>query len=356
MASASAALMVLASATGAKLRAAPVGGVISLGNATISTTGGTTTIHQTTNQAAIDWTSFDLAASETANFVVPTGTSSTLNRITGGGVSTISGTVNSNGYVYFVNPNGMVFEATSRVSANGFIASTANMTNFEYSRFENYFGCNCDVESTVANAAIHLKGDINITRGGAVAIVGPTVSNSGTITTSQGNIMLVGGNGAVLGFESGGDLNETGAGTKPLYINYLGTPIYESHLFNTDGNRTWITINLVEFGFAKVISITNSGTIRNDGGQISFTADSDGLDLATITNSGTLTAHSIGLSPVQDSKSGLYYQQSIPGAIHMTAGRGTVTLTDSSVLDVSGPARGVALIWAGRTALPGIFR
>ncbi|MCX8501344.1 MAG: hypothetical protein ORO03_06595 [Alphaproteobacteria bacterium] len=63
MASASAALMVLASASGAKLRAAPVGGVVASGTATISTTGNTTTISQTTDRAAIDWTSFNLAAS-----------------------------------------------------------------------------------------------------------------------------------------------------------------------------------------------------------------------------------------------------------------------------------------------------
>ncbi|MCX8502163.1 MAG: filamentous hemagglutinin N-terminal domain-containing protein, partial [Alphaproteobacteria bacterium] len=96
-------------------RAAPVGGVVANGNATISASGLVTTVNQSTDRAVIDWQSFNLSQNETARFLVPSDSSATLNRITGGGVSTISGSVESNGTVYFSNPNGLVFDATSRV-------------------------------------------------------------------------------------------------------------------------------------------------------------------------------------------------------------------------------------------------
>ncbi|MCX8500232.1 MAG: hypothetical protein ORO03_00840, partial [Alphaproteobacteria bacterium] len=80
--------------------AAPVGGVVGSGSATISASGLVTTINQSTDRAVIDWSSFNLAANETALFVVPSDSSATLNRISGG-LSTISGSVESNGTVYF---------------------------------------------------------------------------------------------------------------------------------------------------------------------------------------------------------------------------------------------------------------
>jgi hypothetical protein len=77
--------------------AGPSGGVVSAGTATINTSGATTTINQSTQKAAIDWTSFSTGSTETVNFVQPGASSITLNRVTGTSASTLNGKLNANG-------------------------------------------------------------------------------------------------------------------------------------------------------------------------------------------------------------------------------------------------------------------
>ena len=102
-------------ATGA-VKAAPVGGTVSRGVAAISVDGNTTTIDQSSDRAVIDWSSFNLASNEVAKFVVPSDTSATLNRINNGSASTISGSVVSNGAVYFRQPQWLGFRCRLRAS------------------------------------------------------------------------------------------------------------------------------------------------------------------------------------------------------------------------------------------------
>ncbi|MDI9408317.1 MAG: filamentous hemagglutinin N-terminal domain-containing protein [Candidatus Pacebacteria bacterium] len=110
--------------------AAPMGGVVVAGDASFAGIGtANTTIRQASDRAVIEWQGFDLAADESVEFIVPNSTSATLNHIVGSAASQLSGTVRSNGAVYFVNPNGLVFDAASRVMANGFLASTSPISS-----------------------------------------------------------------------------------------------------------------------------------------------------------------------------------------------------------------------------------
>ena len=114
--------------------AAPVGGIVAAGSATISQSpsGELTTIHQSSDRAVIEWQSFNLGKNETAEFQVPNTTSATLNLISDSNPSLLSGTVRSNGKLYFVNPNGLVFDASSRVMANGFVATSGTISNLGF--------------------------------------------------------------------------------------------------------------------------------------------------------------------------------------------------------------------------------
>ncbi|MDI9409864.1 MAG: filamentous hemagglutinin N-terminal domain-containing protein, partial [Candidatus Pacebacteria bacterium] len=108
--------------------AAPQGGTTTEGTATLSTGANTTIVTQTTDRATIDWQSFNLSQNESVEFIVPTSTSATLNRILDSRPSTISGSITSNGVVYFSNPNGLIFDATSSVIANGITATAGTIT------------------------------------------------------------------------------------------------------------------------------------------------------------------------------------------------------------------------------------
>ncbi|MCP4494106.1 MAG: filamentous hemagglutinin N-terminal domain-containing protein, partial [Gammaproteobacteria bacterium] len=89
--------------------AAPNGGNIVGGSGSINSAGLTTTINQTTSSMVINWDSYDLSSSETVNYLQPSSTAISLNRIIGGDASAIHGQINADGHVVLVNPNGLFF-------------------------------------------------------------------------------------------------------------------------------------------------------------------------------------------------------------------------------------------------------
>ena len=75
----------------AGVHAGPVGGVVAAGGASIATSGARTTITQTTQNAAVNWQSFGIAAGETVQFAQPNASSVALNRVLGSDASAIFG-------------------------------------------------------------------------------------------------------------------------------------------------------------------------------------------------------------------------------------------------------------------------
>ncbi|MDI9409458.1 MAG: filamentous hemagglutinin N-terminal domain-containing protein [Candidatus Pacebacteria bacterium] len=174
-----------------RVMAAPTGGTIAAGSATISQNGTATTIRQESDRAVIDWQGFDLAADESVSFTVPTARSATLNRIHGSAVSTISGQVTSNGQVYFVNANGLVFDVGSRITANGFFASTAAMSNQSFMNSPNPFpstsfpnDARITLDGTVTASTILVSADqIVMTRGQIESRRGQVDLNTTSLTS-----------------------------------------------------------------------------------------------------------------------------------------------------------------------------
>ncbi|MDI9409020.1 MAG: filamentous hemagglutinin N-terminal domain-containing protein [Candidatus Pacebacteria bacterium] len=164
-------------------QAAPSGGTVTAGSADISTSGKTTTVLQDSARAVIAWDGFNLASDESVNFIVPSSSDATLNRISDPHPSRISGTITSNGTVYFSNPNGLIFDAASRVTANGFVATTADISA---GRFMN---------SPLAPNSLSAKGSSVISLAGSitaptVTVVAPYLAMSGTITSAGGSVHL----------------------------------------------------------------------------------------------------------------------------------------------------------------------
>ena len=110
--------------------------------------------------------------------MVPSDSSATLNRISGG-VSTISGSVESNGTVYFSNPNGLVFDATSRVTANGFVATTGTISNFDFMNRGEF--SNHHANQVTLNGAISAP---------SITVQSGTVTVGGNLSAGSGKILL----------------------------------------------------------------------------------------------------------------------------------------------------------------------
>ena len=101
---ASTALLLLGSFPGS---AGPDGPVVVGGQATVTGAGSANVqVNQTTNNAIINWNTFNIGTGQSTTFVQPGTSSVALNRVTGGlGPSQIYGTLTANGHVFPVNPD-----------------------------------------------------------------------------------------------------------------------------------------------------------------------------------------------------------------------------------------------------------
>lgn len=141
----------------------------------------------------INWTSFSIAPGELTRFVQQNASSSVLNRITGQNPSEILGALESNGKVFLINPNGIVFGANSRVDVNGLVASSLNLTDTDFLSGDFKF-------SAGGNAGnVRNEGAITTPTGGQVYLIAPDVTNSGLIATPGGEVMLAAGHSVTLG-------------------------------------------------------------------------------------------------------------------------------------------------------------
>ena len=165
----------------------PTGGVVTLGDAQIQNcVPGLTTIVQNTDRAVIDWQSFSIAAGEQTNFIVPDATSATLNRVLGCDASFLNGTLTSNGHLFLINSNGIIFGQGSTVDVAGLTASTLDIDNCAFMAGGEM------VFKGSSEAAVKNAGVIRASSGDAF-LIGYQVANSGTISAPNGTVGLAAG-------------------------------------------------------------------------------------------------------------------------------------------------------------------
>jgi filamentous hemagglutinin family protein len=171
--------------------AAPVSPTVVAGQASFNQQGKTYTITNTPN-AIINWQGFSIAADELTRFVQQSSDSKVLNRITGQDPSVILGSLQSNGKVFLINPNGVLFGAGSRVDVNGLVASSLNISNADFLAGKNNF-------DGAANAAkVSNQGTITTPSGGQIFLIAPAVENSGVISSPNGDVVLAAGHSVQL--------------------------------------------------------------------------------------------------------------------------------------------------------------
>ena len=275
------AALLLAIATAAN--AGPVGGVVSSGEATISRTGGNTTINQSTNGVVINWQDFSIGAGETVQFAQPGSNSVALNRVLGADPSVILGTLNANGRVFLLNGNGILFGKGSSVNVGGLVASTMGITDADFMAGKYAF-------TAAGTGSVVNHGSINAADGGFVALMGRSVSNQGVISARLGTVALAAGEAVTLDMSGDGMLNvsvSTGA------VNAL---------------------------------VENGGLIRADGGQVLLTAQAAGNLLHTVVNNtGVIQAQTI---------------ENRNGSILLLGDMQTGTMNVGGLLDASAPNGG----------------
>ena len=172
-------------------QAAPTLPQVVNGQATFGQQGSVFTITNTPN-AIINWQSFSVNAGEVTRFVQQSADSAVLNRITGQDPSQILGALQSNGRVFLLNPNGIMFGRDSRIDVNGLTASTLGLSDADFLAGRRNFSAGA-VSGKVSN-----QGAITTPNGGKVYLIAANVENSGIINAPNGEVVLAAGHSVQL--------------------------------------------------------------------------------------------------------------------------------------------------------------
>ena len=125
---------------------------------------------------------FNVAADETVRFVQPSTDSRVLNRILSENAALINGAVEANGRLYFAAPNGLIFGSGAIIQAAQLHAIAGGLSNDDFIQgIERYSHLSGEVDN---------QGSISAND---VVLGGRSVTNSGTITTTEGTTVLAAG-------------------------------------------------------------------------------------------------------------------------------------------------------------------
>ena len=242
--------------TPAYTMATPVGGSFVAGSGSIvQNNASTTTITQTSQQAALNWQSFNVSSTQSVNFIQPTATALAVNRIFDTNGSQILGQIHANGQIWLINPNGILFGASAVVNVGALVASTLDIQNNSFN--DNFSNSKRSFAGSGTGSVINM-GSINAASGGYVALLANQVSNQGSIIARLGTVALGAGSAATLSFDG-------------------------NHLLHLQVDQS--TLNNLA---------ANGGLLRADGGLVMMSAGSrDSLLASVVNNTGTIEARTV---------------------------------------------------------------
>lgn len=145
----------------------------------------------------IHWNSFSIGAGELTKFIQESASSAVLNRVVApGSLSEILGTLQSNGRVFLINPNGITIGAGAVLDLPGFVASSLDMTDADFTAGRMRF----QQAPSVAAGTVTNQASVFMPDGGQVYLIGGSVVNEpgGFINSPNGEVVLAAGHSVEL--------------------------------------------------------------------------------------------------------------------------------------------------------------
>ncbi|MEY2928047.1 MAG: hypothetical protein RL367_2524, partial [Pseudomonadota bacterium] len=267
--------------------ALPVGGTVAAGMASVSAGAASVTVTQTSDRAVINWQGFSVGQGNSVRFDQPNAAAATLNRVTGSTGSSIAGQISSNGAVYLINPNGIAITASGAVNTGGgFVASTLDIADVDFMAGKLVFA------GKGASGRVQNAGTITAGQGAYVALLGGSVSNSGTIIVPAGRVGLGSGEQVTLDLNGNGFMQvaiPTGAITGDAAL------IDNAGSISASGGTVLLKAATVKAAVRNVINMSggiNADSALGNGGSIILL----GGDGGTVTANGVLSARATGAS------------------------------------------------------------
>ena len=289
----------------------PQGGRVSAGAAAIQQGGTATnpvlTINQSSDRAVINWQSFDLGRDASVQFVQPSASSVTLNRVISSDPSSIFGKISSNGQIYLINPNGIYFGPTASADVGGLVATTHGM------RGDDFMAGSTTFTRDGATGKVANEGMLRAHMGGYIALLAPEVRNAGIIVAKSGTVALAAGDAVTLNVDANNSL--TNLLVKPSTMQALvdnqkivkapdGQVIVSAQAYNEIA--AGVINNSGEIS-AKGISksggsiVLGASSVVNQTGKLNVSSKAGNggtvkIDAKTVTQSGTIKADSTAVN------------------------------------------------------------
>ena len=236
--------------------ALPVGGHVNGGSAVLTADDNSLLIQQSSQQLSLEFDQFNIGTNEKVTFLQPNRDAVALNRIVGGNASELLGQLESNGQVFLINPNGILFGRNSQLNVGGLMATTLNITDDDF--FNGRWSFTATQGINGSDVSIQNLGNITALDNGYIALVAPNILNEGDLNSPDGSVALHSANAVVMSFEG-------------------------QQLLNIETDQASLNA-----------AIKNSGSIYADGGQVLLTAAAtNGLLKTVIDNSGIISAQRI---------------------------------------------------------------
>jgi len=228
----------------------PKDGVVKhgIGNIAIDADKKTMRVNQKTDKLIIDWQRFEIGAGKQVIFDQPGRAAAVLNKVIGSTYSDIQGNINANGRVFLINPHGISFSGSSRVSVGSLVAATGDLAHDDFlnggpMRF-----------SGAQGGRIHNVGEIEARSGGSVVLIGRSVTNMGTIQADRGNIAVGAGDTFTLTFDANSGLSlQVDRAALDAGLQNIGT-------LKSEGGRVLLTAR--NHGDVSSLVVNNSGLIE----------------------------------------------------------------------------------------------
>lgn len=231
---------------------------------------------QTSKAGLYSWSSFDIGSSATFEIETPGSGSSSLHRVIGSTkLSEVYGTLKSNGSVYLINPNGVMFGQGAQVNVQGLVASTLNISDQDFLNltdldnrttpvyaWEDLSGEDTPVTFDHPTNYVRVAPGANITTpsGGSVFLMARKVENAGTISTPGGQTALLAGDAVYM---------KSPDKEKDIYASEVNPsqPVLRGFLFevgSNEGEASNLGTILTERGNTTLMAHTvrQGGTIR----------------------------------------------------------------------------------------------
>jgi len=276
----------------------PQGAQVEAGSVVFERDATSTTVHQASPRAIVNYSSFNITGNESVRFQQPSASASILNRVNGP-ASTIAGSLSANGNVVLVNPQGILFTPTARVNTHGLIASGLQMSSADFMAGNMRF--------TGPGGSVVNQGSISANR---AWLIGGRVDNQGSIA-SPNTVLAAASQSVVIDQAAGGTISvfidgvQTGPNGQALpddssdASDQTSTPnLGEGDTDGTENSEPTDAADLTQEndsepsteGGSTIENLTEAGAGDGDNASITASQDLEGFTDGDVINRGVIDA------------------------------------------------------------------